>query len=135
MVSFIPLLFGGIIYLCFRDENLLLFHWLRKLHIDYSLLRLVNIKYSIIKSYIMYSLPNGLWIFSGILILGLIWKDKIYKYFSYVSILISLALFMEVAQKFGIMYGTFDVVDLLTIIVFSGMGIFIKIFWRKNEKN
>ena len=131
IIYFFPLLLGGLIYISFRDENLLLFHWLRKLNVNYSLLRCFNADHNIIKSYVIYSLPNGLWVLSGILVIGSIWKDKKCNFYLYISILIFIALFIETAQKLNIMYGTFDVIDIFTIIIFSSIGIIIYIF-REN---
>ena len=130
-----PLLLGGLIYISFRDEDILLLYWLRKLNLNYSLLRYtINTDNNIIKSYIIYSLPNGLWLLSGMLIIGIIWKNKQFYFYLYTSILIFIALFIEISQIFNIIRGTFDLIDIFTIIVFSFIGIFYYKLRGYNEK-
>ena len=132
--GFIPLLFGGLIYISFRDERILFFYWLRRFNINYSLLRQIDIGTGIIQSYFVYSLPHGLWILSGVLILGVICRNRRNNFYVYASILTTMAIFHEIGQKFGIIRGTFDIADLVTIVVFSATGFLVYAFRRKNEK-
>ena len=66
----IILLIGGFIYICFRDENILLFSWLRYFNINYSFFRQINLVNNFIIEYIIYNLPNGLWVLSGLCIMS-----------------------------------------------------------------
>ncbi|MCL2293400.1 MAG: hypothetical protein FWC36_00820 [Spirochaetes bacterium] len=104
------------------------------MNINYSVLRQINIGNGVIQSYIVYSLPHGLWILSGILTLGIIWKNYQNKFFVYASILTIMAILYEIGQKFGIIRGTFDIADLITIKVFSMIGFLVNSLRKRNEK-
>ena len=135
LLGFIPMLFGGFIYISFRDERILLFYWLNQLNINYSKLRQIDIGDGVIQSYIIYSLPHGLFIFSGTLIIGVIWRSCKKNFYIYTSILTIIAIIYEISQKFGIIRGTFDVTDIISIIIFSVIGFIIFEIRRKNEKH
>jgi hypothetical protein len=134
LISFFPLFLGGLIYLLFRDNNILFYFWLEKININYSFYKSIIVPQNIIQSYIIFSLPNGLWLLSGILFLNIIWKNKMNNFYIYTSVLVFFALFFEIAQLLDIINGTFDIIDIMTIISFSIIGIIISIFWRKYEK-
>jgi len=126
IIALLPLFFGGLIYICFRSENLLLFSWARFFNINFSLLRQVNIGDSIISSYIIYNLPHGLWVLSGLLLLKtFIQNDFLLLFYSVIFIVMSV--FYEIGQFYGIIRGTFDILDLITIVIFSSLGLVISL--------
>jgi hypothetical protein len=87
-----------------------------------------------VTAFIIYSLPNGLWVLSGLLLLKTFLKyGKILIFYSIVFIIISL--FYEIGQYFNIVSGTFDILDIVTIITFSGIGLSANILLGKYEKN
>jgi hypothetical protein len=135
IIAFLPLLFGGLIYICFRDENIFFFSWFKILNIDYSFLRQVNIGNNIISTYIIYNLPHGLWVLSGLLFLKLFLEKENRICLFYSTIFIGIAISLEILQYFGIRRGTFDIFDLITIIIFSSIGLSISIIGEKYEKN
>ena len=131
--AFIILFIGGIIYICFRDENILLFSGLRYLNFNYSLFRQINIEKNILSGFIIYNLPNGLWALSGLLFLQSFLTDKkMLKLYS--TIYIGICLLYEIGQFFNFVPGTFDIFDIISIIIFSGIGLSINFLWRKHEK-
>ena len=132
LFSIIPLLIGGIIYICFRNDNIIFFSWLRYLNINYSHFQQIYIEKNIISSYIIYSLPNGLWVLTGLFLLKIFLINSILKFYSIIFILLSI--FIEIGQLFEIIPGTFDVLDLFTIFIFSGIGLAINIYKDKYEK-
>jgi len=135
LISLLPIFIGGLIYTCFRNDNILFFSWFRFFNINYSFLRQINIDNNIVSSFIIYNLPHGLWVLSGLLLLKTFLKNenKILLFYSILFIVISIS--FELLQFFGIRPGTFDILDLITIIVFSCIGLFININRVKNILN
>ena len=131
LIAFLPLLFGGFLYIFFRNENILFLSWLRSFGISYSYYQYIN---NGIASYAIYSLPNGLWILSGLLFLNIALKKEYQLLKIYSVIFISIALIIEIGQLFKIIRGTFCILDFVTIIIFSSIGLFVNIRGVKHEK-
>ena len=125
--ALLPVIFSGFIYIFFRSEDILLFSWIRLFNIDYSLVRYNNIEHNTITLYIIYSLPNGLWVLSGLLLLKMVIKNNKKVLLLYSILFVAISIFIEIGQYFGIILGTFDVFDLITIIVFSIVGLIISL--------
>jgi hypothetical protein len=92
------------------------FSWLNFIGIDFidSDLRKNSIKYaSRLPEWFIFSLPDGIWIFSYVVILISIWNFKVNKQSLFWLIIIPIiAIFSEVLQIYGIVSGTFDLTDL-----------------------
>jgi hypothetical protein len=132
--AFISLFIGGFIYICFRDKNSLFFSLLRCFKINYSIFSQINFRSNIVTTFIIYCLPNGLWVLSGLLLLKTLLKyGKMLVFYSIVFIIISL--FYEIGQYFNIVSGTFDILDIVTIITFSLIGLLVNTLRGKYEKN
>ena len=125
---------GGMLYICFRSEDIKIFSWLRFLNINYSALRQMDLGNNLISSYIIFSFPNGLWVLSGLLFLGTFLKNEKTFLLLYSGVFILIALIIELGQLFDTISGTFDILDLVTIIVFSCFGLYINIHGGKHEK-
>jgi hypothetical protein len=134
LLALFPLFIGGLIYICFRNEDILFFSWMRFLNINYSLLRQIELKNNIISSYIVFSLPNGLWVLSGLLLLKVFLENEKRLLAIYSIIFIMVSILYEISQLIDIIPGTFDIADIITIIIFSNIGLFVNIY-RKNIKN
>jgi len=132
LLALLPLSIGGLIYICFRNENILLFYWMKIFNINYSILRQVNLDDNVITSYITYSLPNGLWILSALLLFNIFLEKKYLIIYSIVFIFISITI--EISQLYGIISGTFDILDIFTILLFSSIGFAVNMNKEKNEK-
>jgi hypothetical protein len=127
--SLLPIIIGGFLYICFRSEDILFFSWMRLFNINYNLLRHINIEHTIITQYVIYSFPNGLWVLSGLFLLKSAVKNNRKILLLYSILFIAISIFIEAGQYFGILSGTFDILDLITVIVFSSIGLLI-ILWR-----
>ncbi len=69
--------------------------------------------------FVIYSLPNGLWILSITILLLIIWKDYYKTNFKfYFTCLFLLVILPETLQFFKIISGTFDLVDLSVNLIF-----------------
>jgi hypothetical protein len=67
-----------------------------------------------IPEWILFSLPDGLWIFSYVSLMLFIWQNSVsIKNIFWISIIPILAIGSEIGQLFGLVPGTFDFADLL----------------------
>ncbi len=122
-LSIIALLIGGTIYIFFRSDNLILFDWLYSIGIKNILsdIRTDFLSYNRINipNWAKYSLPDGLWIFSYMLLVNVINKEandsmsKLIIYF-----LPSIAIIWEFAQALHYVPGMFDYLDLVFYLFF-----------------
>ena len=114
-LSFTLLSVGGLIYLGWREGNLVMFQLIEKCGMSDYLLSFRNIStnYSVY-DWVKYSMPDGLWLFSYMFLIDAIWTN--YKHPMYNAFLWSLpiiAILSELLQFIEIVPGTFDVIDLL----------------------
>lgn len=93
---------GILIYLLFRGNELL--------KIDPFI---ITSNKNFIYSFILYNVPDGLWLYSLLVAFKLIWKEQLFingRYWVY-SMFIA-AISSEFAQKLKIIPGTFDIIDI-----------------------
>ena len=128
-LSILSILFGGIIYIAFRSSSIILFKW-----IDYIALidpvenlRIVTLPYKeYLPDWFLYSLPDGLWMFSYSCIVLVIWKRKITKYsLLWLLSLPMISILFEVLQYYDYFNGTFDIIDIIFFIFGSLLPILI----------
>lgn len=118
-VGTLALLLGGIIYIIFRNSKLIIFSWLDNLNLNSILILREQFKNTEdqIPDWIIFSLPDGLWIFSFITITLALWNNQITK--RNVVWIFTLPLFIlvhELLQLTGLGNGTFDYLDLIFYI-------------------
>lgn len=118
-LSFLPFFIGVIIYICFRPVNLVYFHWLESIGLQKHLEEINNVFFQFryfIPKWVLYSLPDGLWCFSLNSLFFLIWKNSYYLSFVlFISFIFCIG--TEMLQKFNIIVGYFDILDLFFIIL------------------
>jgi len=133
-LSIFSILFGGFIYIAFRSSSIILFNWM-----DYIVLidpienlRIVTLPYKeYLPDWFLYSLPDGLWMFSYSCIVLVIWKRKITKYsLLWLLSLPVISILFEVLQYYHYINGTFDVID----IIFFIFGALLPILINKKMK-
>jgi len=121
LITLLPLIFGGFIYLTYRIETLKMFRWFDNIGAtDFiNFLRTNEILQSIsLTQWIKFSLPDALWIFSFTYFMLTIWKFNITKSSAFwIFLAPTIGLFSEIGQLIGLIPGTFDLVDLIFIIV------------------
>lgn len=114
---FFSLFLGILIYLFFRTESLKFFSWLKIIGINFLNTNLRKATFQFAKflpDWFLFSLPDGLWIFSYVCLMLYIWKNNISKHnLFWISIIPLIAIFSEIAQIFHLVRGTFDINDLL----------------------
>lgn len=124
LISFFLLFLGGGIYLGWRSGNLVMFQLLRAWGMSDFLgfIRSITIRYPLFE-WIKYSMPDGLWLLSYMLLIDAIWYNQgnilYYIFLWYIPIL---AILSELFQYISIVPGVFDVMDLfcyiLAIVIF-----------------
>ena len=115
--SFIPLLIGGLIYIGFRENSLLMFRWFEALNIINLIELYRNYVNNIsLPEYVIYTLPNGLWVFAFLMYIHITIISKIRILLLISCIIVSLS--FEFLQIFNIIPGTFCWSDFLTIAIF-----------------
>ena len=115
--SFFMLLLGGMIYILFRSNDLIMFTWFNKINLSELLskwrLYFVPLK-NHLPNWFLFSLPDGLWVLSFGLSMNKIWKnDSQMQIWFWSMILPFIAIISELGQIFKLVPGTFDWVDLL----------------------
>jgi hypothetical protein len=118
----LPLFTGGFIYLLFRSERLIMFDWIRFLGFKESLDLLrndFNSLKSFIPNWVLFSLPDGLWVYSFSSAIIIIWNDNRKVLILLLTFPLIFGPAVELLQFFKLFKGTFDIIDLtLTIVAF-----------------
>lgn len=112
---FLVFLLGGLIYLLFRSESIRVFDYLTYVKLDkpLSIIRSFTLPLTqFIPDWIIYSLPDGLWLFSFSLIISEIWnkEDKI-RFWFWILLFPFTAIIWELGQALHVVSGTFDWID------------------------
>ena len=107
---------GGLIYLLFRSRSLLLFSWLETLHLTtgiYEIRALVRPLRSQIPNFVLYSIPDGTWLYAYVMFYRLIWRERSHKImWLWLSLGFIASIGLELAQGMGWYAGTFDWMDI-----------------------
>ena len=115
------LIIGGLIYILFRVETLKMFKFFDLFSIGTQIdkIRVYTIPYSeYLPNWFLFSLPDGLWIFSYTSLVLYIWKNKLKKEnIFWVFIVPFISIFSELGQIFNIIPGTFDLIDLIFYLI------------------
>lgn len=114
-VGSLSVFLGGMIYISWRENSLLMFRWAQIFHMDNvveNLRELLRLFSGTMPAWFYYSLPNALWLFGGLTLLGALWgRDKMGAIFWCFTFCL-LAFGAEFCQLLGFLPGTFDCVDL-----------------------
>lgn len=129
------LILGGMIYILFRSNSLLMFDWFEQFGILDFIVKsrnLINPKTHLVPRWILYSAPDGLWLFSYICFMFVIWKNSVTtKNIIWIILLPIYAFYTEFGQFFGFISGTFDLLDLIAY----GLGLILPFIIFKNKIN
>jgi len=121
---FFPLLVGGLIYLFFRDDSIIVINWLNNSQLIDS--EKIKISREQVPEWFIYNLPDGLWIFSYVSMMLILWGDKInYKLMFWCFILPIFIIVHEFGQLVHFFSGRFDQFDLIFYIFGSVAPFFL----------
>jgi hypothetical protein len=131
VLSFISLVLGGLIYVLYRQKSIIFLSFIAN-HTENRMTDIrSNINLSQLADWIIYSLPDGLWLFSYMLFVDCLWQKSKSRLF-WILILPIIAILWEFGQKASICQGTFDINDLLSYLIV--VIIFLLISKLKNMK-
>jgi hypothetical protein len=110
------LISGGVIYLAFRPEYLVMFQWVAFFGLGDAVLWLREFAApyrSRVPSLLVFAAPNGMWLLSYCLFLSLIWSDRSTTghFVAWMLLLYGSAVSSELLQLLGVLPGTFDWAD------------------------
>ena len=120
-----PLCVGGMIYLCFRNDNLMMFVWLEELGILKPLYAIRTHVPDRIKlpHWVLYNLPDATWMWSLTSFTCYLWKGVApKKHRLYVGLAVALGLSTEIAQYFALIRGQFDWCDFVAMSFASALA-------------
>ena len=134
----IPIIIGGLIYILFRSTSLRMFKWLSFLGFDNIIqiarTYLIDVK-SKIPSWVYFSLPDGLWIYSFTSAILIYWNNNLQKAKIWLLIPITSGILFEIFQYFKLFPGTFDFLDLCFSLCCLILSIFtINLKYKQNDK-
>ncbi|HUR31485.1 MAG TPA: hypothetical protein VMZ69_08620 [Saprospiraceae bacterium] len=119
IISTASLLLGALLYSATRSESIYLNQFVSQFG-DGAVLRFFQklIHNTDIPEWIIYSLPDGLWMFALILLILMLWDFKLNKgSFLWVIIAFFLGILFEALQGLHIVRGTFDIIDIYFILI------------------
>jgi hypothetical protein len=132
MVSFGLLFLGGSIYILFRPKSLQMFNWIDNLGLTNLVNRLREDVSELSLGHItLYSLPDGLWLASYIIMVNAIVPKEHKSNLLFWSFLLpAIAIVFEILQIPGIICGVFDIYDLICYLI----PLIINVIYLKYEK-
>ena len=137
IIASISLSAGCLIYVLWRSETLTMFEWFRFLNMMDFIIFLRNLTQENIINFpdwFIYSLPNALWLFSGILIFDSIWESKCVTVKRlWIMLFLFIAIGYEIGQGINLINGTFDPQDLFLMLLAICSAYQIIILFNKME--
>jgi hypothetical protein len=114
LIVLVPLLLGSIIYIFCREPNFNLVNWFGLNEI----LKDLNVRANL-PNWVIYNLPDGLWVFAFTYLVLFIFGFKFRKGFIFLTLFspIIISLISEIGQLYDFMQGTFDLLDVLFYLI------------------
>lgn len=128
IIGLISIVLGGVIYVLFRDQSLLMFSWFDVIGLTpviVSARDIVSPISLIIPKWFFFSLPNSMWAFGGILLFCCIWRDCILEKTLWIFVFLCISIGSEIGQLVGSIPGTYDPTDMVLMVIFILLAIFI----------
>ena len=127
----LPIFVGSMIYILFREKELLMFNWFNYLKLNFIIDFLRNNFYEYriyIPKSILFSLPDALWVYSFTMFLSIYYKNRIILSAIFIGSIIT-----EILQLWFVI-GTFDIYDVIYMFTLYLIAMyFVKKF--EEEKN
>ena len=121
IIGTLPVIFGGLIYLTYRTDDLIMFGWFSKIGLSDTIDFLRSSQYLqnlTIPSWIKFSLPDALWLFSFNYVLMTLWNFNLNRQSAFWLLFApAIGLFSEIGQLIKLVPGTFDLVDLALMLI------------------
>jgi hypothetical protein len=138
IIIMLPIIIGSLIYLLFRSQTILIFRLIGSLGFS-SIVEEARIAARPFNQYfqgfVLYSLPSGLWAFSFIYSITVVWRSTL-KSLGAIATILSVMVVVEgteLAQGLGLISGKFDRLDLIANLVGLVVGGAVG-YGRRNDK-
>ena len=116
----LPIVIGGLIYLLFRTDSLLMFAWADQLLLTDLIVRGRAAAAPLlphVPGFVLFSVPDGVWVFSATAFFARLWHDgPLWMRAGWIGITPAMAIGGELGQITGLVPGTYDVLDMLAYI-------------------
>ena len=113
----LPIVIGGLIYLLFRTESLLMFSWAEHLSLTELISRGRTAAAPLlphVPGFVLFSVPDGVWVFSATAFFARLWHDgPLWMRAGWIGVVPAMAIGGELGQIVGLVPGTFDVLDMI----------------------
>jgi hypothetical protein len=125
----LPIIVGGLVYICWRDPALLMFKWFRALGVEPLVLQLRVAAAATepgLPRWLIYSLPDGLWVYAFTAFMAHAWSESPsspVKTF-WLSLGVVLGAGSELGQLVHIVPGTFDWIDFICYVSAGALSLF-----------
>ncbi|MGC4079467.1 MAG: hypothetical protein QM702_20990 [Rubrivivax sp.] len=117
----VSLVIGSLLYLLARPANLLVFGWIGSLGLSGPLMRLRETLAPLARAlpaWVLFSLPNALWAYAFTVAMSHMWSHKLSRAsLPWLAVGPVISIGAELGQGIGLVPGTFDLVDLLTVVI------------------
>ncbi|HEY3025407.1 MAG TPA: hypothetical protein VGJ55_04560 [Pyrinomonadaceae bacterium] len=125
----LPVLAGGLIYICWRDPDLFMFRWFGAVGLGTLLNDLraaVAGAQPSLPRWFLYCLPDGLWVYALTAFMMRVWGGTRSSVLAigWISLGLVIGAGSELGQLAGIVPGAFDRVDLFFSVFAAGLAIF-----------
>lgn len=138
LFGFLPILFGGFIYVISRTETILFFNWTKSAGIESGIKTIREFfKNHQVSEWVKFNLPDLLWVFGFTSVMIIIWEGyKSRTKIFYISTPFFIGIASELIQFYKHEYGTFDINDIVCYMLGTIMSIIIitTINQSNNEK-
>lgn len=129
-IAFVAMFFGSVIYFTSRAPSLLMFHWAAWFGAGSIITTLRGHSKTIIgfsPNWLIFSAPFALWVLSYLMCIKAVWLNskRWERYFWFWSVPIG-SLAIEFGQKTPYIPGTYDMVDVITIVVATLIALIIQ---------
>jgi hypothetical protein len=129
VMATLPLALGGLTYVAFRTDSLLMFQWFAAIGLGAPVWHFREAAAAFRPpgaDVLLFSAPNGLWLLSYCMIQSLIWRDRPRTGgLLWVCILYVVAVGSEIFQLLGLLSGRFDIRDLAAYTVAALLGVLL----------
>ena len=128
----------GMMYIYVRPDTLKMFHFFKYIGV-LDILENMKSDPSIVSLWVLYNLPDGVWLFAYSILIGCIWNFKIKDCWMFILVMPFICIPHEILQGLGVMHGTYDPNDIFAYIMaliagFTYIFIVDKIAFQRVER-
>lgn len=115
-IAFLCVFMCGMMYISFRPDTLKMFHFFKVFGV-LDFLEELQHNPARVPSWMLYNLPDGIWLFAYSILIGSFWNFKIKDCWMFILVMPSICIPHEILQGLGIMHGTYDPSDVLAYML------------------